>query len=103
MSIEQLLAKYKVQLPNNKDQSDEAEESSKLLSSSNLIYKHIKKLNDKLKSVSNSFACHRVGNFIGKFLFVTKHRLKQLGYSLCNCYFSGDLIPNQEGETKLEK
>lgn len=29
MSIEQLLAKYKVQLPNNKDQSD-AEESSKL-------------------------------------------------------------------------
>jgi len=27
MSIEQLLAKYKVQLPNNKDQSD-AEESS---------------------------------------------------------------------------
>jgi len=31
MSIEQLLAKYKVQLPNNKDQSDEAEESSKLI------------------------------------------------------------------------
>lgn len=29
MSIEQLLAKYKVQLPNNKDQSDDAEESSK--------------------------------------------------------------------------
>lgn len=28
MSIEQLLAKYKVQLPNNKDQSDDAEESS---------------------------------------------------------------------------
>jgi len=28
MSIEQLLAKYKVQLPNNKDQSDEADESS---------------------------------------------------------------------------
>lgn len=28
MSIEQLLAKYKVQLPNHKDQSDDAEESS---------------------------------------------------------------------------
>jgi hypothetical protein len=28
MTIEQLLAKYKVQLPNNKDQSDDAEESS---------------------------------------------------------------------------
>jgi len=28
MSIEQLLAKYKVQLPNNKDQSDDAEDSS---------------------------------------------------------------------------
>jgi len=28
MSIEQLLAKYKVQLPNNKDQSDDTEESS---------------------------------------------------------------------------
>lgn len=30
MSIEQLLAKYKVQLPNNKDQSD-AEDSSKFI------------------------------------------------------------------------
>lgn len=30
MSIEQLLAKYKVQLPNNKDLSDDAEASSKL-------------------------------------------------------------------------
>lgn len=28
MSIEQLLAKYKVQLPNKKDQSEDAEESS---------------------------------------------------------------------------
>jgi len=28
MSIEQLLAKYKVQVPNNKDQSEDAEESS---------------------------------------------------------------------------
>jgi len=28
MSIEQLLAKYKVQLPNNKDQSNDADNSS---------------------------------------------------------------------------
>lgn len=32
MSIEQLLAKYKVQLPNDKDQSDDTDESSKLSS-----------------------------------------------------------------------
>jgi len=32
MSIEQLLAKYKVQLPNDNDQSDDIEESSKLFS-----------------------------------------------------------------------
>lgn len=31
MSIEQLLAKYKIQLPNHKDQSASAEESSKLI------------------------------------------------------------------------
>jgi len=30
MSIEQLLAKYKVQIPNDKDESDNAENSSEL-------------------------------------------------------------------------
>lgn len=71
MSIEQLLAKYKVQLPNNNDQSDNAEESSQSdhsikedMSSSDISIKYLlrrspnKMVNFKTSMVhNNTFNC----------------------------------------------
>lgn len=66
MSIEQLLAKYKVQLPNNKDQSDEAEESSKFII--NLF--NFLNIDDHFFFVNSVIDCHIFLNMLKiKFFF----------------------------------